>query len=68
MSQKIIINGKKQTFSNLSNVSDLLRDLDLEKKPVVVELNQEALVPRVFSQTAVQEGDTVEIIMIAAGG
>lgn len=65
---KLTINGETKTFSDLKNVSELLVSLDMDGKPVVVELNKDALFPRDFASTQLHEGDRVEIITIAAGG
>ncbi len=37
-------------------------------KPVVVELNGRALFPREHAETALKEGDVIEIVQITAGG
>jgi sulfur carrier protein len=46
----------------------LLRELGLDEKPVVVELNREALAPSEFETRELCDGDQLEVITIAAGG
>ena len=66
---KLVLNGESRSFeTNISNVSSLLEALDLGGKPVVVELDQEAVFPAEYAATAVRDGANVEIVMIAAGG
>lgn len=65
---KLIINGDPREMSAPLTVSGLLDWLGFGKKPVVVELNQRALFPREFADTALHEGDRVEIVQITAGG
>jgi sulfur carrier protein len=42
--------------------------VDLAGKPVVVEHNQTALLPREIATTVVNDGDVIEIVQITAGG
>ena len=61
------INGETKEFAAILTLPALLRDLQLEGKPVVVELNREALSPSEFDRN-LNNGDQLEIITIAAGG
>lgn len=64
----LTINGEtKQTTEGIL-LRSLLSDLGLGDKPVVVELNREALSPSEFETQPLNEGDELEIITIAAGG
>ena len=65
---KLTINGQVKTFDSCLTLQELLISLGLEKTPVVVELNKEAILPRTYSTSSVTDGDTLEIITIAAGG
>lgn len=49
-------------------LQELLKELELLGKPIVVELNTEALSPQTFATTIIQPGDCLEIIFIVAGG
>jgi len=65
----LTINGEARSFeSGISSVSSLLEVLGLGGKPVVVELDQEAVFPASYPSTQVKDGAKVEIVMIAAGG
>jgi len=65
---KLTINGESREFETSLTLRGLLQELDLEGKPVVVELNREALAPSEFEKRGLAEGDQLEIITIAAGG
>lgn len=66
---KLVLNGENRSFeTNISSVSSLLEALDLGGKPVVVELDHEAVFPAEYAATTVRDGANVEIVMIAAGG
>jgi thiamine biosynthesis protein ThiS len=64
----ITLNGTKREFSEPLTMTDLLQAVGLTGKPVVVEKNQLALLPREISETSVAEGDVIEIVQITAGG
>jgi thiamine biosynthesis protein ThiS len=65
---KIKLNGKDHSLNETINVEALLASIGLAGKPVVVELNKQALFPREYVHSTLQDGDRVEIITIAAGG
>ncbi|MEG2247862.1 MAG: sulfur carrier protein ThiS, partial [Akkermansia sp.] len=50
------------------SISGLLEVIGLGKRPVVVELNEQALLPSQFISTILHAGDRVEIVSIVAGG
>jgi len=64
----IQLNGKDHTLDAPISVEQLLQSIGLGEKPVVVELNQRALFPREYAGHLLKDGDTLEIITIAAGG
>jgi sulfur carrier protein len=64
----LIVNGQSRSFESAATVADLLDSLGLAGKPVVVERNQTALLPREIPDTPVAEGDVIEIVQITAGG
>lgn len=65
----LTINGQERDFSSKDfTVFALLEALGLGGKPVVVELDQEAVFPADYPSTAVRDGAAVEIVVIAAGG
>jgi sulfur carrier protein len=64
----ITLNGKAHTLDQPLNVDAFLVSIGLGEKPAVVELNQQALFPREYAATPINDGDRLEIITIAAGG
>jgi sulfur carrier protein len=65
---KITLNGEKRELAAPQTVSTLLESIGLRGKPVVVEQNQTALLPREMDVAAVNDGDVIEIVQITAGG
>lgn len=64
----VTINGEIRECGEPQTITSLLGELGLEGKPVVVELNREAISPRDHAATAVPHGSAIEIVMLAAGG
>lgn len=64
----ITLNGQTRTLDHAASVADLLTLLGLSGKPVVVERNHQALLPREMESTALADGDVIEIVQITAGG
>jgi thiamine biosynthesis protein ThiS len=64
----ITLNGNKRDFPNPLNMPALLEAVGLSGKPVIVEHNQIALLPREIQTAQVNEGDVIEIVQITAGG
>ncbi len=65
---QITLNGEKRTFEGSPTISVLLETLGLAGKPVVVEQNQAALLPRELETAQVSDGDVIEVVQITAGG
>jgi thiamine biosynthesis protein ThiS len=65
---KITLNGEKREFDGAQTVKALLELVGLGGKPVVVEQNQVALLPREIEGAVVNEGDVIEVVQITAGG
>lgn len=65
---KITLNGKLQEIEKNLTIEEFLNELGFAGKPVVVEHNKDAIFPRDYRETLVQDGDLLEIISIAAGG
>ena len=65
----ITINGKKYSdYQEGITVMELIEKLNLHKKQIIVELNQLALIKKNYQSLSLKDGDSIEIIQIAAGG
>ena len=64
----IQVNGQPHPLESPVSVTALLDTLGLGGKPVVIELNGEALLRDEYPDTLVQPGATLEIVTLAAGG
>lgn len=63
----LTINGKNHEVADGLTIVTLLESLGFGNKPVVVELNAEALSPSEFERR-LNDRDKLELITIAAGG
>lgn len=64
---KIIVNGEETAISSMS-VHEYLRMLDVDPRPLAVELNREILPKKDYKTTMLAEGDRMEIIWFVGGG
>lgn len=64
----ITLNGNPCRIEGISTLAELLASLGAENKPVIIELDGEAILPREFGNTPLNDGSRVEIIAIVAGG
>jgi sulfur carrier protein len=65
---KLEINGKQKEISPVSNVRELLELLEVAEGPVAVELNRQIIRRRDWENTAISDGDRVEIVQFVGGG
>jgi thiamine biosynthesis protein ThiS len=65
----ITLNGQSRTFTtDQLTVDGLLAEVGLAGKPVVVEVDCEAVFPAEYASTGIRDGASIEIVTIAAGG
>ena len=64
----ITLNGAPHPIAGPITLATLLENLGLAGKPVVVELNEQAVFPRDYPQTLVEPESRLEIVTLAAGG
>ena len=65
----ITINGKKYSdYQEGITVMELIEKLNLHKKQIIIELNQLALIKKDYQSLSLKDGDSIEIVQIAAGG
>lgn len=64
----ITLNGEKREMDSPQSVRSLLELVGLGGKPVVVEHNRIALLPREIDAATVNDGDVIEVVQITAGG
>jgi thiamine biosynthesis protein ThiS len=69
MSELIIkVNGQDHMVPSPATLADLLQQLDLDPRSVVVELNREIVRRPRLAETSLANGDTVELVHFVGGG
>lgn len=64
----IDVNGEKRTIAAGRSVEDLLGELGLHPRLIVVEHNREILERERYGAVEVREGDTLELVHFVGGG
>ncbi len=64
---KLIINSKEKDL-NCNTVSELLKNLNLNKDIVAVELNKNIVHRENFEKTELKNDDKIEIVTVVGGG
>lgn len=65
---QVTINGKPTETSTGGTVQNLLDQLRLDSRQVVVERNRDIVPRQRFSEELLAEGDTLEIVHFVGGG
>jgi thiamine biosynthesis protein ThiS len=61
-------NGEERQIEGGSSLLDLLRQLDLDPRFVVVELNRNIVRRPALAETPLKDGDEVELVHFVGGG
>ena len=64
----VTLNGDTRQIRDGITVLDLLSDLGLHPRLIVVEHNREILDRELYSKTEVRDGDTLELVHFVGGG
>ena len=64
----VTVNGQAREFAAGASLLGLLETLALDPRTVVVELNREIVRRPELANTAVNDGDTVELVHFVGGG
>ncbi len=64
----ITVNGEEKRFHGPVSVAGLLTALALEPKKIAVERNLEIVPKSLYGETALADGDKIEIVQFVGGG
>jgi thiamine biosynthesis protein ThiS len=65
---RIVVNGEERRVTGPATLLDLLGQLGLDARTVVVELNREIVRRPRLGATPLAEGDAVELVHFVGGG
>lgn len=65
---EIKVNGEKKEVAEGATLQALLESLSIVPQGIAVEVNREIVPKRLFGDTALKDGDAVEIVRMVGGG
>ncbi len=65
---KLTVNGESRTFGAVADVAALVVALGLDPRKVAVERNLEIVPRSAYQETALEDGDRIEIVHFIGGG
>jgi len=65
---KLLLNGEERDIAGVVNIADLVSALGLDARKVAVERNLEIAPRSTYADTALADGDRIEIVTFIGGG
>ncbi|MBL0387649.1 sulfur carrier protein ThiS [Tumebacillus sp. ITR2] len=65
---KLIINGQEREVDNLTTLADVVGHFGLNERIIVIEHNLNIIPRELYAETAVSDGDKIEIVHFVGGG
>ena len=65
---EVILNGRKEIFTEQLSILNLLKTLNLNPEINIVEKNEVFVDKNAYQQTCIDSGDKIEIIRFVGGG
>lgn len=65
---RLLLNGDERDVAEVSSVADLVAALGLDSRKVAVERNLEIVPRSTYADTALADGDRIEIVTFIGGG
>jgi thiamine biosynthesis protein ThiS len=64
----LILNGEARAIAGAAHIADLVAQLGLDPRKVAVERNLEIVPRSAYAETALADGDRIEIVHFIGGG
>lgn len=64
----LTVNGQPKLVADGLTLTDLVRELGLERNPIAVELNRRVVPRDRHGETRLADGDRLEIVTLVGGG
>ncbi len=65
---ELTINGEKREIKEIQNLTDLVKELDIQAPNFAMALNQQVVPRSKYDSTTIKENDQVEIVHAVGGG
>lgn len=63
----VFVNGKEQA-ANGKTVEDIINEMNIDKRTIAVELNEEIVSKADYDSTTLKHGDVLEVVSFVGGG
>ena len=64
----VYINGEKKLISISSNLSDVLKNFEINANKIAIEINQKVVPKSLYKNTLIKNEDKIEIVQFIGGG
>ena len=64
----VYINGEKKLISISSNLSDVLKNFDIDANKIAIEINKKVIPKSLYKNTLIKNEDKIEIVQFIGGG
>lgn len=65
---RIRLNGQDRVVENGATLAALVESLELDGRPIAIEVNRRVVPKSRFRETRLNEGDTLEVVTFVGGG
>ncbi|TCS17552.1 sulfur carrier protein ThiS [Caulobacter sp. BK020] len=65
---RLLLNGEERDIAGVASIADLVSTLGLDVRKVAVERNLEIAPRSTYAETALADGDRIEIVTFIGGG
>jgi sulfur carrier protein len=65
---QLMVNGEERSFEGVGDIAALVTALGLDRRKLAVERNLEIVPRSAYAETALAEGDRIEIVAFVGGG
>jgi thiamine biosynthesis protein ThiS len=65
---RLLLNGEERDIAGVASIADLVSTLGLDARKVAVERNLEIAPRSTYADTALADGDRIEIVTFIGGG
>ena len=65
---RLLLNGEERDIADIASIADLVSALGLDARKVAVERNLEIAPRSTYADTALADGDRIEIVTFIGGG
>lgn len=64
----VYINGEKKLISISNNLSDVLKNFEINTNKIAIEINQKVIPRSLYKNTLIKNEDKIEIVQFIGGG